>query len=74
LKFAQFLTLVVFVSVFSRKRKSERIERKIKTQNPNLGGDCSHGGAEAEAVAPLKNKEKGKGKIEFRKQKARKQA
>ena len=30
---AQLLTLVSFVSVFSRERKSERIERKFKTQN-----------------------------------------
>ena len=35
---AQLLTFVSFVSVFSRERKSERIERKFKTQNPNLYG------------------------------------
>ena len=33
LKIAQLLTFVSFVSVFSRERKSERIERKFKTQN-----------------------------------------
>ena len=31
--FAQLLAVVIF----SRERKSERIERKFKTQNPNLG-------------------------------------
>ena len=27
---------------FSRERKSERIDRKFKTQNPNLSGDTTH--------------------------------
>jgi hypothetical protein len=34
LQIAQLLALVIFVSV-SPMRKSERIERKFKTQNPN---------------------------------------
>ena len=51
--FAQLLAVVIFVS---HEKKSERIERKFKTQNPNLGfplrGPCLLGN-------PLPQAEKG---------------
>ena len=36
LTIAQLSALVIFVSVALLRKKSERVERKLKTQNPNL--------------------------------------
>ena len=41
LKITKLLTFVIFVSVSLVRKKPERIERKFKTQNPNLGDSPS---------------------------------
>ena len=54
LQIAQFLALVIFCVNFSSERKSERIERKFKTQNPNLSSTWKKSGGSQKASSAEK--------------------
>ena len=48
---AQVLSLVIFVASFTHERKSERIERKSKTQNPIPKSQLEHDTMKAKLMA-----------------------